>query len=59
MLRVGDLVEKIEGYRWPGYVVAVFTNTFDEPRVVVECSAEDCLGALHIYRPDQLRKVGE
>ncbi|MCP3475088.1 hypothetical protein NLM33_32720 [Bradyrhizobium sp. CCGUVB1N3] len=35
-MKVGDRVEKIEGYRWPGVIVASFTNIKGEARVVVE-----------------------
>jgi hypothetical protein len=42
--QVGDEVEKVRGYRWPGKVVAVFTTIAGEQRVVVEC-----------YSPDQIK----
>lgn len=56
-LDLGDHVEKKEGYRWPGIVVAHFRNIAGEDRVVVECTADQVKGALHIYRPDQLRVI--
>jgi hypothetical protein len=58
-MKVGDRVEKLEGYKWPGIVVAIFTNTNHERRVVVECDAEAVAGALHIYSPEQLRVINE
>ena len=58
MLAVNDHVEKITGYRWPGMVVAVFYTTRGELRVVVECTVPEVRGALHIYSPQQLRKIG-
>lgn len=56
-LVIGDHVEKINGYRWPGVVVAVFHNLKRELRVVVECTVPEVAGALHIYAPEQLRVV--
>lgn len=53
-MKIGDRVEKIRGYRWPGEVRAVFTNKAGETRVVVECTVPEVAGALHIYSPDQL-----
>ena len=60
MLAIGDRVEKITGYQWPGAVVAVFTTTRGELRVVVECTVKEVEGALHIYSPEQLqrRRIG-
>lgn len=54
-LAVGDKVEKIKGYRWPGEVVAVFDTLAGKRRVVVECTVPEVKGALHIYNEDQLR----
>jgi hypothetical protein len=56
MLRRGDHVEKIKGYKWPGVVVAAFETTAGEQRVVVECTVPEVAGALHIYSPDQLQR---
>lgn len=56
-MKPGDRVEKISGYQWPGVVVASFTTTKNEHRVVVECTVPEVAGALHIYSPDQLRTV--
>jgi hypothetical protein len=54
-MNIGDRVEKIKGYRWPGVVVAVFKTVRGETRVVVECIVPAVRGALHIYAPEQLR----
>lgn len=54
-MKPGDEVEKIKGYKWPGVVLASFSTTKGEHRVVVECTVPEVAGALHIYSPDQLR----
>ncbi len=54
---VGDRVQKIKGYKWPGVVVAVFQTLEDQTRVVVECTVPGVAGALHIYNLDQIEKV--
>jgi hypothetical protein len=55
-MKVGDKVEKIKGYKWPGVVVAVFQTIEDgSTRVVVECREPVIAGALHIYAPEQLQ----
>jgi hypothetical protein len=54
---VGDKVEKTHGYSWPGEVRAVFTTLAGHTRLVVECTVSEVSGALHIYSPEQLRKV--
>ena len=54
-IRKGDHVEKTSGYRWPGIVVKRFrTHHTKQRRFIVECTAEACLGALHIYNKKQL-----
>jgi hypothetical protein len=52
--KVGDRVEKISGYQWPGVVVSVFETLTGERRVVVECTVAAVAGALHIYNEKQL-----
>lgn len=52
---VGDGVEKIMGYRWPGEVRSVFLNKAAQIRYVVECIIPDVEGALHIYSPNQIK----
>lgn len=54
ILEVGDKVEKVKGYRWPGVVVAVFETTGGKLRYVVECTIPEVAGALHIYSPEQI-----
>jgi hypothetical protein len=56
-LKVGDKVEKISGYKWPGVVVSVFDTLSNERRVVVECTVAEIAGALHIYNEKQLKVV--
>lgn len=52
-LKIGDRVNKVRGYKFPGVVVSVFYTTRNERRVVVEL--ED-LRLLHIFNEDQLIK---
>ncbi|OXE37500.1 MAG: hypothetical protein CGW95_01230 [Phenylobacterium zucineum] len=54
--KVGDHVRKKSGYLWPGVVVAIFLTTEGKVRLVVECTAPDVKGALHIYALDQIEK---
>lgn len=53
--KIGDVVEKASGYRFPGVVVARFLMTSGVERLVVECTAPGVAGLPHIYAPDQLR----
>ena len=54
---MGQKVEKVSGYKWPGIVVAVFWTTSDDLRYVVECTVPEVAGALHIYSDAQLTEV--
>jgi hypothetical protein len=57
MLKVNDKVEKIGGsFQHFGTVVAIFTTTLGQERIVLEFD-KPVAGMLHIYRPDQVRKV--
>ena len=56
-LKVGDKVEKVSGYKWPGIVISVFDTLAGERRVVVECTTIEVAGALHIYNEKQLMIV--
>ena len=56
-MKPGDKVEKIKGYKWPGVIVASFSTTKGEHRIVVECLVPEVAGALHIYSPEQLRVI--
>lgn len=49
--KVGDRVEKVRGYMFPGTVVSVFYTTLGEIRVVVEM---DTYRLLHIFNQEQL-----
>lgn len=49
--KIGDKVQKITGYKFPGIVVAAFTTTKGEERYVVELES---LGLLHIFNEAQL-----
>ena len=53
-LKVGDRVEKLRGYKWPGVIVAIFSTLDGELRIVVECTVPEVAGALHIYNPEQV-----
>ena len=55
--QIGDQVEKVSGYKWPGTVVATFYTLEMKPRYVVECTVPEVAGALHIYAPEQLRRA--
>lgn len=52
--KVGDRVEKVSGYKWPGVVISVFETLAGETRLVVECTVPEVKGALHIYNAQQL-----
>ena len=52
--KVGDRVNKLKGYEFPGTVVSVFVTTAGETRLVVEMD-NYCL--LHIFNPNQLKIV--
>lgn len=54
-LKVGDKVEKITGYPFPGVVVSLFTTLTGQPRFVVECTVEGVEGCLHIFSRTQLK----
>lgn len=49
--RVGDKVAKTKGYSFDGIVVATFTNTKGEIRIVAELENN---GMLHIFSESQL-----
>lgn len=54
---IGDRVEKVSGYKFPGTVVAVFRTLRLEWRYVVEATGEDYQGMLHIFNGDQLELI--
>jgi hypothetical protein len=49
--KIGDKVHKPKGYKFPGIVVSVFTNTSGEIRIVAEMEDN---GMLHIFSESQL-----
>lgn len=53
---VGDKVDKIAGYKFPGTVVSVFKKTNGDTRLVVEM---DNYGLLHIFSEEGLYKTDE
>jgi hypothetical protein len=55
----GDRVRKVKGYKYPGVVVAAFTNLRGDWRYVVECTVDEVAGMLHIYNEEQLEAAGE
>lgn len=59
VFEVGDKVQKKAGYKWPGVVISKFWTLDDKLRYVVECTVPEVQGALHIYSPEQLRKINE
>jgi len=50
--KIGDKVEKVKGYEFPGTVVSVFTTTNGNIRLVVEM---DNFGLLHIFNEEQIK----
>ena len=59
-MEVGDKVEKVSGYRFPGIIVAKFNKLDGETeRFVVECTATSVHGILHIYSGKQLKRYEE
>jgi hypothetical protein len=54
MLKPGDRVELCDGLRWPGIVMAIFTNSSGEKHVVVEFTAPDVAGVIRIHSPEEL-----
>ena len=55
--QVGDRVQKRQGYKWPGVIVAVFDTLAGDRRFVVECTVPEVAGALHIYSQVQLESA--
>lgn len=55
---IGDHVVKTSGmHLFPGVVVAAFLTQTKQQRYVVECTAPDCPGILHIFSDDNLSKL--
>ena len=58
-LRVGARVRKVSGYPWPGVIVADCRTLRGKRRLVVECTAAEVRGALHIFNEGQLEPIGD
>lgn len=58
-MKIGDRVEKVKGYKWPGVIVASFRTLKGEQRIVVECTVPEVAGALHIYSPNDVRVIDQ
>ena len=56
-MNLGDLVEKVGGYKWPGVIVASFCTTKGKHRFVVECLIPEVAGGLRIFAAEQLRPL--
>lgn len=56
MFKVGDKVDKLKGYTFPGTVVSVFETTSGDTRLVVEMTGH---GILHIFNEGQLKYAEE
>ena len=55
-MEIGERVTKVSGYKYPGIVVSKFLKLDDEThRYVVECTAKQCEGMLHIFSEAQLK----
>jgi hypothetical protein len=52
---LGDTVEKVSGYRFPGIVTAI-DEAGPEPRYVVTADHPDFAGMKHIFAPKQLKR---
>jgi hypothetical protein len=56
---VGDRVETVSYYHWPGEVRSVFTTRAGKTCVAVECTQPGVEGVVQIYSPEQIRKYEE
>lgn len=52
--KVGDKVNKVKGYKFPGTIVSVFNTIKGDIRLVVEM---DNFGLLHIFNENQLEII--
>lgn len=53
-MKVGDQVQKVRGYKFPGEIRSVFGTKSGQPRFVVECTVPGLEGMLHIFNAEQL-----
>ncbi len=51
---IGQLVQKVSGYRYPGVVIGICTTRAGAVRYVVEADHPSFEGMLHIFNADQL-----
>ena len=59
-MEIGNKVEKVNGYKYPGIIVAKFKKiNKTEERFVVECTEPSCIGMLHIFNERQLILIEE
>ena len=59
-MEVGNKVEKVSGYRFPGVIVSKFNKLDGETeRFVVECTETSVCGMLHIFNGKQLKRYEE
>ena len=54
---VGDPVDRLKGYAFPGVVRCAFYTHADQLRYVVEFGGDS--GLLHIFSEEQLCRIGE
>lgn len=56
-LKMHQKVIKCTGYLFPGVIVGIIEKLDGQRRYVVECTAKDAAGMLHIFSRDQLCSV--
>ncbi len=52
--QVGDKVQKLKGYKFPGVVVSAYHTLAGKDRYVVECTTPEVTGCQHIYSAKDL-----
>jgi hypothetical protein len=57
--RIGDKVEKVVGYRFPGVILSGFRKLNGDQRYAVECTAPDVEGVIHIFAEGDLKLTDE
>lgn len=57
IIKHGDKVSKVKGYKFPGVVVSVFKTTGGDTRYVVEATGKKYVGMLHIFNGEQLKII--
>lgn len=51
---VGDAVQKIKGYKFPGIVIGIATKLDGRILYLVECTADGAAGVCHIFSEKDL-----